>query len=139
VVGGGFAAGQKITMYTVVRFQTKRTGTAALAVVGTKLNKIKKDTFRGLDKVPGRFSCSVCDDPAWDKHLRRIRSFLTRFSSVMRSARRQHVKIVFDVAVEPEDMRSRAYFTIHITPTLMAQLERAGIQLEFTFYAGGRQ
>jgi hypothetical protein len=126
-------------MYTVVRFQTKRTAAALLALVGEKLNKIKKNTFRGLDKVPGRFSCSVCDDPDWDKHLRRIRDFLARFSPVIRSASRQRIRIVFDVAVEPEDTGNRAYFSTHITPELMAQLGRAGVELEFTFYPAARQ
>ena len=127
---------KQLTMYTVVRFEAAKKHARLLQALGGSLNRIQKNTFEGLDKVPGRFSCSVCDDKTWVKHVAKINRFVTRFSSVIRKARRNGVSVEFDIAIEPEDIGNRSYLVAELPAELIRTLAQAKIKITFTYYAG---
>lgn len=101
--------GEQLTVYTVVRFEASRGKIKKLVALAHSLERIEKGLFEGLDKVPGRFSCSICSDDRWVKHTKAMSRFLIKYSSIVRKARRFGIKVEFDVAIEPEDLAKRSY------------------------------
>lgn len=126
-------------MYTVVRFETTKRRARLLPALGSSLNQIKPNTFQGLDKVQNRFSCSVCDDNAWAKHTQTISRFLRQFESVIRQARRNDVRIEFDIAVEPEDVAKGQYLATNLSANFIKKLAQVEVEIGFTYYAAYRK
>lgn len=123
-------------MYTVVRFEASKKNAPSMMALGSSLNRIKRNTFEGRDKVPNRFSCSVCTGEDWGKHLRSIARFLTQFSSVIRKAGQIGVRIEFDVAIEPEDLLKRPYLVTRLPIKLIEELANKKVEISFTYYSG---
>src|SRR6266403_20900 len=121
-------------MYTVIRFETNKKRARLLPALGNSLNRIKENTFQGLDKAPNRFSCSICDDNAWAKHVQKISRFLGLFAPVMREARRNGVRVEFDIAVEPEDVAKGLYLAAHLPANFIKRLVKAEVEIGFTYY-----
>lgn len=89
-------------MYTVIRFSDK-TERNNLESLGEKLNRCLPGLFTGLDRVPNRFSCSVCSEDDWESHSRAISAVLTRCSEPIKEAISVQMELSIDVAIARED------------------------------------
>jgi len=123
-------------MYTVIRFQAQKRNAKSLQQVAGILKRIDGSLFEGLDHVPNRFSCSVCEGGTWAKHERAIARFLRKCNLALQKAAVSKVSVDFDVAIEPEDFSKRAYIETFLAPRLLQRLAERRVGLVFTYYRG---
>jgi hypothetical protein len=124
-------------MYTVARFQCARKNSRKLKSLGESLNRVRKNTFVGLDRIGGRFSCVICDSDNWKEHLRQMVRFLDRFKASVQLASREDIDVEFDVAIEPEDAAGKPYISLETTRQVIKRLAKDHVELTFTYYVPG--
>lgn len=121
-------------MYTLARFQSARKDASELKRLGERLNQVKRNTFVGLDRIGGRFSCVISDSDDWREHARRMVRFLDIFKASIQLAARRGIEVEFDVAIEPEDAAGKPYISLDITRRMITRLAKDHVQLTFTYY-----
>jgi hypothetical protein len=122
-------------MYTVVRFSLDTPdGTAQLKRIGAELNKVFPRAFDGLDKVPGRFSCSVQKNPDWATHVNAMLQFIDRAQSLIREIQRLGGCVDFDTAMYASDRKGRNVTSVDVPVELARALAEHGIVIELSVY-----
>lgn len=121
-------------MYTVLRFESPTETVEKLTILGEGLNRIKEKTFSGLDRIGGRFSCSVCDDDNWDEHTRAMSEFLSVFKEILVEAKSYGIEVEFDVALEPEDCEKKSYISTCLEPQLLKKLVDEDVGITLSYY-----
>lgn len=122
-------------MYVVLRFVGgDETSDEVLTKLGSKLNGELPGSYKGLDRVRGRFSADVCSDCKPAELSAAIAAYLRKSEAVVRSALIQNIKLELDVAVEPQDVAGQVYLSIAFGPELLKALSDLQIQLVITSY-----
>jgi hypothetical protein len=122
-------------MYTVVRFRLDEPNRSSkLEKFGAELNKVFPGSFDGLDKVPGRFSCSVHRNRDWDKHVAAILDFIEQTQFLIREFEECGGMVAFDTAIGKEDYKGRNVTSVDVPIELARVLVEYSIVLEFSYY-----
>lgn len=122
-------------MYTVVRVTAGGSKVEELDTVGKSMNELRPGVYQGIRKAGDGFSCVVCEDEDWDRHVRAISRFAGEFSVPLRRLVEVGASVTFDVAVEPEDREGRGpVLVLRGDVTLLEMLARTGIALEVSIY-----
>ena len=122
-------------MYTVLRFESQVAGLEQLTLFGDSLNEVREGFFTGLDRIGGRFSCSVCEDDDWEKHVSAMNEILDVFQKSLVNAKDNKIEVEFDVAIEPEDYDQRFCLSMPVAPILLKHMADEGVGLTFSCYA----
>lgn len=119
-------------MHSLVRFIGDETRLEVLARLREALDEVVPETFTRYDKVPGRFSRSLCssDDP--EAHRTSILDFVHKCAEILTQAKTLDVAVVFDIIVHPEDRAGSIYTSIFIDKDLMQTLVSFGGEIELS-------
>ena len=121
-------------MYSVIRFVSGNE--ALLKKIGTELNIIRPRSYDGIDRIGGRFSCSVSKLDSWYEHSEAILVLLTELRTFLASCKKKNIELVVDLAVEPEDYHDKPWISLGFDYKFMSALVRNGVEFEITYYAG---
>ena len=75
------------------------------------------------------YAATVSDSDDWDDHVRAIEAFVKAHREHLTRAARGGVSIHFDTAIEPDDVRARAYTSFGCSPSLHRELGAIGAWL----------
>ena len=123
-------------MYTVIRF-SDTAGTNDLPRLGEQLNQLVPGSYTGLDRVPNRFSCSVCQEDDWALHHKAIIDILSRCAELITNAQEKGITIDVDVAVDPDDYCARMITELALDLDLVDLLSNLRVSLEISIYGSG--
>lgn len=121
-------------MYTVARFSFPQDNPAPirhfLEVLRNAVGAEERRPDRGDSK---RVSHSVCTDTDWQEHESAITDFIGAANGAISYALEQGARVIFDVAVEPED-RVGPFFCLSPSATLLETIVRGRCSLAVTIY-----
>jgi len=122
-------------MYTVVRVTADGAKVGELDVVGKSMNELRPGVYQGIRRAGDGFSCEVCEDEDWDRHVQAIFRFVGEFSMPLHRLVEVGASVTFDVAVEPEDREGRGpVLVLRGDVSLLEVLARGGMALEVSIY-----
>lgn len=119
-------------MYSVLRF---RGPAAQFDALGAQVNAIMPGAYDGPDRVGGRFSLSLSQDPIWNEHRRQVGERLQQLASVIQTAACQGFAFELDLAIDREDLANRLALGLTFDQAVLRQLNDLGIELTLTIYS----
>lgn len=125
-------------MYTVVRFSGEIADDPALYRLGEQLNRQRPGLFTKLGRTKTSFSCSVAMDGCWEAHSKAVIEIIEQCRPLMRRAAKLGIKVSFDTAVEPEDLRGVNLLGLAVEEALIKALAQVGAVIEFSCYLMGK-
>jgi hypothetical protein len=121
-------------MYTVVRFTGEIADDPNLYRLGEQLNLQRLGAFTKLGRTKTSFSCSVAVSGDWEAHSKAIIEVIEQCRALMRRAAKLGIKVSFDTALEPQDLRGVNLLSLPVEETLMNALSKVGAVIEFSCY-----
>lgn len=119
-------------MHSVLRF---RGPAEQLDALGAQINAIVPGAYDGPDRVGGRFSLSMSQEPIWSEHRRQVGDRLQQLASVIRPAACQGFTLELDLAIDREDLEHRLALGLTLDQAVLRQLNDLRIELTLTIYS----
>lgn len=126
-------------MYTVVRFISRKRKDPNLFLLGEQLNRKRAGMFTRLDKGEASFSSSLAADGDWRQHSKAIAEMAQRCRLLIRRAAKLGIRVSFDTAVEPEDLKNVNLLSLDIDEVLIRSFCSTGAVMEFSCYVMGKK
>jgi hypothetical protein len=120
-------------MFTVMRFLDK-SGAINLEALGATLDRTCPGLFDGLDRVPRRFSCSLCSENGWRAHRQAILATVTKCDETIKQAQKLGVSVSLDIAIEPEDYHGLVMLELPFDQEILGFLHTRVIDVTITIY-----
>jgi hypothetical protein len=121
-------------MYSVMKFIKADKSLLEVAnLIGHEINSIKAGAYEGIRKAGDGFACEVSDLENWEEHQKLIISFIQELKQPIVRSKSIGFKVVLDVAIEPEDLKSVASF-FKFNSELLTSLVACQVDLEFSVY-----
>jgi hypothetical protein len=124
-------------MYTVIRF-SDTSGKNDLPRLGDELNRHVPRLYDGLDRVPNRFSCSVCSENDWVAHHKAIIDVLSRCADLILNAQEKQITIEIDIAVDPDDHSWRLITQVLLDLDLIGLLSKLRVPVGISIYGSDK-
>lgn len=90
-----------------------------------------------MDRVGGRFSCSIAENGSWGQHRNAIVDFLKCCDNILIGEHIVGAEVRFDVAVWQEDYEKRWITSVSVDRELVELLAKYGVVLTFSIYGSG--
>lgn len=122
-------------MYTVLRFVSEENNAQSLETIARLVSAFSPASFDGMDRVPNRFSCSICDSSSFPDHISAICHCVESWKDIFTESQQLEVSCTFDVAFDVTDLeRTAHYMSIGLNRSLLSALVRVNVALDLTIY-----